>query len=75
MVRVIGVRFRRAGKVYFFDPAGLDIKKDDIVDVIKGIEFFDLTFVLNSSIVSTSKIPLTSSKYFLEFLLQVIIYR
>ena len=26
----------------------LDIKKDDIVDVIKGIEFFDLTFVLKS---------------------------
>ena len=26
MATVIGVRFRSAGKVYYFDPAGLDIK-------------------------------------------------
>ncbi|MDD6207912.1 MAG: stage 0 sporulation family protein [Clostridiales bacterium] len=41
MVRVIGVRFRRAGKVYFFDPAGLDIKKDDnvIVETARGVEY------------------------------------
>lgn len=41
MVRVIGVRFRRAGKVYFFDPAGLDIKKGDnvIVETARGVEY------------------------------------
>lgn len=41
MVNVIGVRFRKAGKIYFFDPAGLDIKKEDnvIVETARGIEY------------------------------------
>lgn len=41
MTKVIGVRFRRAGKVYFFDPAGMDIKTGDhvIVETARGIEF------------------------------------
>ena len=25
MTKVIGVRFRNAGKIYYFDPAGMDI--------------------------------------------------
>jgi len=29
MVNVIGVRFRRVGKVYFFDPTGFDIKQGE----------------------------------------------
>ena len=33
MINVIGVRFRPAGKVYFFDPAGMDIKTGDHVIV------------------------------------------
>ncbi|MDN5363704.1 MAG: hypothetical protein PWQ91_765 [Eubacteriales bacterium] len=41
MVTVIGVRFKEAGKIYFFDPAGLDIKKGDavIVETVRGIEY------------------------------------
>ena len=41
MITVIGVRFRRAGKVYYFDPAGLDIKKGDnvIVETARGVEY------------------------------------
>jgi cell fate regulator YaaT (PSP1 superfamily) len=41
MVNVIGVRFRSAGKVYFFDPAGYDIKQGDnvIVETARGIEY------------------------------------
>ncbi len=41
MVNVIGVRFRKAGKVYFFDPAGYDIKQGDnvIVETARGIEY------------------------------------
>jgi len=35
---VVGVRFRRAGKVYYFDPAGLDLKVNDqvVVDTERG---------------------------------------
>lgn len=41
MVNVIGVRFRKAGKVYFFDPAGLDIEQGDkvIVETARGVEY------------------------------------
>ncbi len=41
MVKVIGVRFRSAGKIYFFDPLQFDIKKGDsvIVETARGIEF------------------------------------
>ena len=41
MIRVIGVRFRTAGKIYFFDPLNLEIKKGDrvIVETARGIEF------------------------------------
>lgn len=41
MVRVIGVRFKKAGKVYYFDPGEYDIKKEDavIVETVRGIEY------------------------------------
>ena len=41
MIKVIGVRFRTAGKIYFFDPLQFDIKKGDnvIVETARGIEF------------------------------------
>lgn len=41
MIKVIGVRFRRAGKVYFFDPGELMINAKDhvIVETARGIEF------------------------------------
>lgn len=41
MVNVIGVRFRTAGKIYYFDPAGMEIKLGDhvIVETARGIEY------------------------------------
>jgi len=41
MVTVVGVRFKKAGKIYYFDPVGLDIKKDSyvIVETARGVEF------------------------------------
>ncbi|MDE5891949.1 MAG: hypothetical protein K2H45_03380 [Acetatifactor sp.] len=41
MIKVIGVRFRTAGKIYFFDPLQYEIKKGDnvIVETARGIEF------------------------------------
>lgn len=41
MVRVIGVRFRTAGKIYYFDPGRLEIKRNDhvIVETARGIEY------------------------------------
>lgn len=41
MKSVVGVRFKQAGKIYYFDPRGLEIKKDDnvIVETARGYEY------------------------------------
>ena len=41
MIKVIGVRFRTAGKIYFFDPLDFQVNKGDhvIVETARGIEF------------------------------------
>jgi cell fate regulator YaaT (PSP1 superfamily) len=41
MIKIVGIRFKNAGKVYYFDPNGLDIKKGHslIVETARGIEF------------------------------------
>lgn len=41
MARVIGVRFRTAGKIYFFSPGKFDVKRGNqvIVETARGIEF------------------------------------
>lgn len=41
MVTVVGVRFKLAGKIYYFDPAGFELKQGDevIVETVRGIEF------------------------------------
>ena len=41
MTRVIGVRFRTAGKIYFFAPGKFEIKQGDnvIVETARGVEF------------------------------------
>ena len=41
MTKVIGVRFRTAGKIYFFAPGKFDIRQGDnvIVETARGVEF------------------------------------
>lgn len=41
MVKVVGVRFKRAGKIYYFDPDELQIEKGMhvIVETARGVEF------------------------------------
>lgn len=41
MIKVVGVRFKKAGKVYYFDPSELNIQKGDflVVETARGIEF------------------------------------
>ncbi len=41
MVKVIGVRFRTAGKIYFFDPLDFQVKRGDhvIVETARGVEY------------------------------------
>ena len=41
MITVVGVRFKKAGKIYYFDPDGLNINEMDcvVVETARGIEF------------------------------------
>jgi cell fate regulator YaaT (PSP1 superfamily) len=41
LYEVVGVRFKKAGKIYYFDPNGLDIIDNEyvIVETVRGVEF------------------------------------
>lgn len=41
MVKVVGVRFKSAGKIYYFDPDNIDVQFNDfvVVETARGIEF------------------------------------
>ena len=41
MVTIVGIRFKRAGKIYYFSPGEYDLAKGDhaIVETARGIEY------------------------------------
>ena len=40
MSKVVGIRFKEVGKIYYFDPLEVEFKKGDfaIVETVRGIE-------------------------------------
>ncbi len=62
MYNIIGVRFKKVGKVYHFDPNGLDIKKGDtvIVETSRGIEIGEVVIGIHEVDESVIKKPLRS---------------
>lgn len=40
MAEIVGIRFKRAGRVYYFDPAGIEMEVDDyvVVKTARGLE-------------------------------------
>ncbi len=61
MIEVVGIRFRKAGKIYYFDPDGLQIIKSShaIVETARGVEYGLVikgnTFVAEESIIPPLK--------------------
>src|SRR5690625_3464629 len=47
VIEVIGVRFKKAGKIYYFDPNNFQIKSDDhvIVETVRGVEYGEVVVV------------------------------
>lgn len=41
MIKVVGVRFKKAGKIYYFNPVDMNIQKDTyvVVETARGVEF------------------------------------
>ena len=40
MVETVGVRFKKAGRIYYFNPVGLDLEVNDyiVVNTVRGLE-------------------------------------
>ena len=57
MIKVIGVRFRGGGKVYYFDSNGVDFKREDqvIVETVRGVEIG--TVLLVDKEISDDEVP------------------
>ena len=61
MTRVIGIKFRQGGKLYYFDPLDFEVKSGDnvIVETARGIEFGtasgDIKMVEDSEVVQPLK--------------------
>ena len=49
MTEVIGVRFKKVGKVYYFDPCGIQVKNEMpvIVETARGLEYGEVAMVNN----------------------------
>lgn len=60
MVKIIGVRFRKAGKIYYFSPGELEIEKGQhvIVETARGIEYGFVVFGIREMNEEEMTIPL-----------------
>ena len=47
MKKIVGVRFKPVGKIYYFDPENLDINRNDdvIVETTRGIEYANVVLI------------------------------
>lgn len=57
MIEVIGIRFKKAGKIYYFNPNGIDTQRGDkvIVETVRGMEIG--TVEINRKEIEESEFP------------------
>ena len=60
MADIVGVRFKRAGKVYYFDPAGIELVVNDqvVVETAQGLEMGQVAIAPKQILASEVKEPL-----------------
>jgi cell fate regulator YaaT (PSP1 superfamily) len=60
MAEIVGIRFKRAGKVYYFDPAGIDLEANDyvIVKTSRGLELGQVIISPKQVLASEVTMPL-----------------
>lgn len=63
MYNVVGVRFKKAGKIYFFDPDGIVIERGQfvVVETARGIEFGNV--VIANKLVDEDDVVLPLKKF------------
>ena len=64
MAEIVGVRFKRAGKVYYFDPAGIDLGVNDyvVVETTRGLEMGQVVIAPKQVLASEVNTPLKPVK-------------
>jgi cell fate regulator YaaT (PSP1 superfamily) len=62
MAEIVGIRFKRAGKVYYFDPAGIDLEVNDyvVVKTSRGLELGRVVISPKQVLASEVTTPLKS---------------
>ena len=60
MAEIVGVRFKRAGRVYYFDPAGIDLEANDhvVVDTTRGLQLGQVVISPKQVLASETTKPL-----------------
>lgn len=60
MAEIVGVRFKKAGKVYYFDPAGIELEVNDyvVVETARGLEMGYVVISPKQVLVSEITTPL-----------------
>ena len=56
MIEIIGVRFKKAGKLYYFDPDGMQMEEGShaIVETVRGVEYG--TVIKSNTLVDESEV-------------------
>lgn len=62
MVDIVGVRYKRAGRIYYFDPAGIDLAVGDyvVVETSRGLELGQVVIAPTQVLASEIVKPLRS---------------
>ena len=62
MVDIVGVRYKRAGRIYYFDPAGIDLAVGDyvVVETSRGLELGQVVIAPTQVLASEVAKPLRS---------------
>ncbi len=60
MAEIVGVRFKRAGRVYYFDPADIELKVSDhvVVKTTRGLELGQVVIAPEQVLASEIEVPL-----------------
>ena len=67
MIKIVGVRFKNAGKIYYFDPVELELEKnmDVVVETARGLEYG--TIVVCPKEIDESELVTETASYEYEF--------
>ena len=60
MAEIVGIRFKKIGKLYYFDPAGIELEVDDcvVVKTNRGLELGQVVIAPRQVLVNEVTTPL-----------------